>query len=199
MQEDKELYSSPQPELGFKKDKKPYQYSFSIYFIVQQLNLLMFRYPLTIPHILQKKLKTPQTIAQFKNDAYELPFADYIILIGGFMPADSFNQLFYCLNSFSYSFHEESAFKYLRSNEYYNRVFFDRILLWSKKILERKDAYEKDSNVIMLAYLQSLLKYLVEKKQTQLDLNRLQSVISFMFLLIKKAQSPEELERLTTF
>jgi len=104
----------------------------------------MRKYPLTIPYILEKKLKAPEFTFLKKSNI--LTFIDYIILLG---PYTCFELSGYIelLSSITYCFPEEEGGKHIPSSWFYARALFDRSIIWMKRLLEKKDFLEQENYV----------------------------------------------------
>lgn len=183
------------------KDKQPAS-SESELFVIQYnvmmkiLEVLMRKYPITIPYVLESRLQVPD-IAIIRKDYDALPYIDYLIVMNSFATYKLTSRL-YTIATNSYCFVEEAPSRYIKSSVVNARSIFDRSILWAKKLAERKDFFENEAAYSMFDGIVMHLNFMLGYKAISAALKpeQISSALSLTVTMFKKAQNMQELARL---
>ncbi len=130
--------------------------------MLKTLGALMQKYPLCIPYVLEKRVACPQ-IGLLKTEGHELAFADYVLVVSA-LTQNSLHGFVHLLCEVPHTFAKQSPSVSFTSAEYYARALFDRALLWLKKLAERADFFERETNLAIFASVTLILEYLLTKR-----------------------------------
>lgn len=155
---------------------------------VDLLLTLMRKYPLSVPYVMEKKLRSVRI--GFLQRHPELDLVDYALVMGHYSNY-YVNEIVQLICSSDYLFIEEMM-SVQSSSSFYSQRIFDRLLTWLKRCIELKQVYQHETGLSIIDGLLGHLRYFLQHKQEVIGAERVRKTLAVLAVLLMKAGSQQD-------
>ncbi|KRX02285.1 hypothetical protein PPERSA_04907 [Pseudocohnilembus persalinus] len=160
--------------------------------------MLIKKFPLIIPHFIERKIEIDiekDLLGIMLKDS-QINFIDYLILINGFANNKFSNILeTLCEVSYTFIFDQENSSKSapIPTKHHFIKLIFERALLFTKKIADKKDFLNSDILLALYFSTISSLKLILNSYSDILTEKHVQQILAFSVNIFSKAKSMQEI------